>query len=96
MRKERGYWTKERCFEVCLEFNNKTDLKNKYGRAYTFLLKSGDLEEACIHMCQKNVKPSGYWTKERCLEEALKYSTMKEFRNVSSAAYNASHKGVVK
>jgi hypothetical protein len=30
-------------------------------------------------------KPVGYWTKEKCQEEALKYKTKKEFQKNSSA-----------
>ena len=37
-------------------------------------------------------KPNGYWTKERCHKEALKYSIRKEFVKGSSGAYNAAYK----
>lgn len=33
-------------------------------------------------------KPSGYWTKERCIEEAKKYKTRKEFRQKNSGVYH--------
>lgn len=33
-------------------------------------------------------KPNGYWTYERCKEEALKYKTKKELRNECSIIYN--------
>lgn len=33
------------------------------------------------------MKPHYYWSKERCLEEALKYKTRKEFSDNSSSAY---------
>lgn len=32
-------------------------------------------------------KPRGYWTEERCLEEAKKYKTKKDFRGGSYSAY---------
>ena len=32
-------------------------------------------------------KPYGYWTKERCKEESLKYSNRKEFKMLSKSAY---------
>lgn len=35
----------------------------------------------------KEIKPSGYWTKERCQEEALKYISRKEFGENSGSAY---------
>lgn len=37
-----------------------------------------------VHM---EKKPKGYWTKERCAEEALKYSTPDEFRKNAGSAY---------
>jgi predicted GIY-YIG superfamily endonuclease len=32
-------------------------------------------------------RPTNYWTKERCAEEALKYESKKDFRNKSKTAY---------
>lgn len=37
-------------------------------------------------------KPSGYWTKERCYEEALKYMTKSEFKRKSVTAYCVTRK----
>lgn len=34
-------------------------------------------------------KPKGYWTKERCHAEALKYRTKSEFNSGSTSAYSA-------
>lgn len=36
----------------------------------------------------KKRKPKGYWTKERCQEEALKYESRSEFKKYSGSAYN--------
>jgi hypothetical protein len=33
-----------------------------------------------------------YWTEERCAEEALKYTTRKDFLETSPGAYNAAKK----
>ena len=32
-------------------------------------------------------KPNGYWTKEKCQEEALKYDNTKNFKENSKTAY---------
>ena len=40
--------------------------------------------------CDK--KPSGYWTKERCQEEALKYNSKSELKKKRSRVYNISLK----
>ncbi|KJG00099.1 GIY-YIG nuclease family protein [Photobacterium angustum] len=37
-------------------------------------------------------KPAGYWTKELCKEEALKFKTKAEFRREAGAAYDAAHR----
>ena len=37
-------------------------------------------------------KPSGYWTKERCGEEAKKYNTRSEFREYASGALTTATK----
>lgn len=39
-------------------------------------------------MSKNPPKPRNFWTKERCREEALKYSTKKEFRAYSSSVYS--------
>lgn len=42
-------------------------------------------------------KPDGYWTEEKCLEEAKKYKTYKDFISKSSSAYqNSVRKGWIK
>ena len=40
-----------------------------------------------------NYKPKGYWNKEKCHEEALKYSSRMEFSKKSGGAYNAAVRG---
>lgn len=37
-------------------------------------------------------RPAGYWTKERCQEEALKYNRRVKFKTKSSSAYNTARK----
>ena len=54
------------------------------------MLNNGWLDELCPHM--KTKKPNGYWTKERCAEEALKYETKSEFQKNSGGAYRAALK----
>ena len=38
------------------------------------------------------IKPSGYWTKENCKEDALKYNTKKEWRIHTGGAYISAYK----
>jgi len=37
-------------------------------------------------------KPNGYWTKEKCIEDALKYNSQYDWLHLSGKAYNAARK----
>ena len=82
--KPRGYWTKERCHEEAKRFNSRKAFQ-KGSTAYTRAHKAGWLDDICQHMSGGRV-PNGYWTKQRCHDEAKKFLTRVEFEN-SSAFY---------
>lgn len=88
MRKPRGYWTKERCQEEALKYNNRTDFQKKSNGSYMSSHKNGWLDEVCGHMVYKQ-RPSGYWTKERCRNQSLKYNTIDELRKNGKGLYNS-------
>ena len=88
-RKSKGYWTKERCHEEALKFKTKTEFKIESRSAYESALKKGWLDNICSHM-ESLKKIKGYWGKDRCREEALKYKTRSEFRIKSRSAYSSS------
>ena len=87
IRKSNGYWTKEKCQEEASMYNSKMDFK-KNSKAYQIAYKNKWLDDICKHM-ESVRKPSGYWTKERCQEEALKYNSRTEFKKNSHAYYKA-------
>ena len=85
------YWTKEKCQEEALKYETRNNFQIKSGSAYTKAFKNEWLDEICSHM--KIIRKSnGYWTKEKCQEEALKYETRKIFHINSNSAYLISHK----
>ena len=86
-----NYWTKEKCAEEALKYKTRKEFSDKNGSAYGKSRKNKWLNEICIHMVEI-LKPVRYWTKERCQEEALKYTTRNDFRKKSPSAYNASLK----
>ncbi|MBA6372505.1 GIY-YIG nuclease family protein [Colwellia sp. BRX8-4] len=90
-KKSKGYWTIDRCHEEALKYKVKVDFKNKSGGAYTAARKKGWMDEVCSHMMSLQ-KPSGYWTKERCQQEALRYKVKEDFRKESGGAYSAAIK----
>ena len=84
----RGYWTKQRCFEEARKYDSQKEFQEKAGGAFTALKRNGCLKEACAHMEADKHMP-GYWTKEKCREEAKKYSTKSAFRKGCQGAYSA-------
>ena len=79
-------YDKNKCHEAALQCSNKTEFQKKFSGAYQNCLKYGWLDEVCSHM--KHIKyRNGYWNDEKVLEEAKKYTTLKEFRENGSGAY---------
>jgi hypothetical protein len=83
-----GYWTFERCIEYALNYKVKEHWKKGHPPSYQAAIAHGFYDECTKHMIQIN-KPPKYWTKERCIQEARKYSTFKEWTKKSSSSLNA-------
>jgi hypothetical protein len=91
VRKIKGYWTKEKCIEKVILCDSRHDFKNRYSSAYNVALQNKWLDEICSHMIEVR-KIKGYWTYEKCKEEALKYNNKKEFRKKNGGAYASARK----
>ena len=76
--KKSGYWTKEKCLENALKYNTRKEWFKKSGGAVKSAKKNGWYDECVKHMV-RFYKPKGYWTKEHCMEEALKFKTKSEW-----------------
>ena len=90
MRKPRGYWTYERCFEEAKKYKTRMDFKNGSPRAYSLSAKNKWLDD--YNWFELIQRPNGYWTKKRCFEEASKYSLMKDFSKQSPSAHSKASK----
>ena len=90
-KKPNGYWSFERCKEECLKYESKSEFRKNNVSAYSTSKKNKWLDDICSHMIE-NRKPSGYWTFERCKEEALKYNTKEEFKENNQGAYSRTYK----
>jgi len=90
-RKQRNHWSRDSCYQVALNYKSRSQFKNNSGSAYSAAIKNGWVDEICSHM-QQLQKSNGYWTIEKCHEEALKFTSTKDFRINSSAAYAAALK----
>ena len=91
MKKKRNkpkFLNKEICCKEALKYSNKKEFRKECPKIYDFICKNRWLEELCSHQNQR--KKAGYWTKNRCKEEASKYKTKSEFMLNSSSAYNIS------
>jgi hypothetical protein len=85
-----GYWTKDKCIEDALGHSSRKSWKDSSG-GFLAAKRNGWLDECTAHMTQL-VKPIGYWTKEKCVEEALKYSTPNDWRIGSGSSYGIARK----
>lgn len=86
-----GYWTKARCAAEALKFHSRFEFDRNFNSAYTAAQRRGWLDEICGHMSAR-LGPHGYWTKQRCTEESLKYSTRTEFARGAASAYQAARR----
>lgn len=85
MRKPNGYWTYEKCKDVALLCNSKTDMYNKYGSVYNKINKNRWFE--LLNHFNELKKPNGYWTYEKCKEVALKCENKSDFQNKFGTPY---------
>jgi predicted GIY-YIG superfamily endonuclease len=79
-------WTYENCKNAALKYVNRSDYQKYERGAYSSALRNKWLDEICSHMTQYRL-PNGYWTKERCHEEALKYNDKKTYSTNSNSSY---------
>lgn len=82
-----GYWTIETCKQAALKYNNITRFARANPAAYNAAMSNGWGETVLSHMV-RTIRPSGYWSKERCAEEALKYNTITDFQKYCKSGYN--------
>ena len=80
IRKPRNYWDIDRCGKESIKYNCVNEFKKHNNAAYSASYRNGWLSEICKHMVSPQ-KPKGYWTKERCREESLKYRTITELQD---------------
>ncbi|HIF9072491.1 TPA: GIY-YIG nuclease family protein [Photobacterium damselae] len=80
----RTKWTYDLVHQEALKYKTRTDFFKGCQSAYSYASKNGWLNLVCDHMQSKS-KPYGYWTKDRCREDALKYNTRTEFQKNSVA-----------
>ncbi len=81
-------WSRELCEQESRKYTTIYDFYNNNKKAYSAAVRYGWLDS--FTWLQRIVRPNGYWTRERCEEEARKYNTKGEFLKGCSAAHSAS------
>lgn len=76
---EHGKWTKQTILESAKRFTTVSAWRKEEGSAYVKAIKLDCLELAKSHM-EITKKANGYWTKEKVLESAKKYTKISEWR----------------
>lgn len=82
----------ERCREIASKYTSRKEFNKNDVNIYNICVKHGWLDEICSHMTYKKYRPKGYWDKERCRAESLKYKTRMDFKRGSGSAYSYSVK----
>ena len=81
-----GYWDSyDHCYDEAKKYKNRRRFQKGCSGAYRKALKNGWLDD--YTWFEKMKKPNGYWNREKCFEEAKKYSTRSGFQRQSKGAY---------
>lgn len=80
-------WSYDKCKEEALKYKTKNSFIRVNNPIYKYIIEN-NWNELLSHIPITEPKPSGYWTYERCKEEALKYKTTKEFGKKCISAFN--------
>lgn len=83
-------WSKELCEQESRKYATIYDFYNNNKTAYSAAVRYGWLDS--FTWLQRIVRPNGYWTRERCEEESLKYTSKRDFLEGCPAAYAAAVK----
>lgn len=83
-------WNYDTCLNAAKEFDNYTSFIKTYPKAANLARKEGWISE--YFWLKKTVMPNGYWTYEKCYEEAKKYNTRSEFEKGNGSVYSLSLK----
>jgi len=87
-RKPNGYWTLERCRDVCKNYDSQAELIRDHRDVYSAIKEHGWQKECFVPM-KGMKKPNGYWTLEKCMQEASKYDSPADMKRGNPKAYSA-------
>ena len=88
--RNRFVWTKGMCETVAREFASVGEFRKECPGAYHKAVRAGWLKN--YEWLSDRRKRRGFWSRERCLREALKYRTLGGLVKGCPAAYYAAHR----
>ena len=89
----KGSWTREKILKSAQSCRDRTEFQKKFPGAYDATIRLRLLPE--IHGMIPRRRPEPYWTDDRLLSEATKYSTRMDFKRHAPSAYViAGRKGI--
>ncbi len=84
--RRRSSWTLERCKLSAKVYKTRSAWRIGAPSAYRAAKKYGWLQSCCAHM-EYLKKPNGYWTEDKCLQDARQYLARSEWEKNSPSAY---------
>ena len=78
-------WSREACEKEAKKYENLKDFRENSSGAYNVSTKRGWIKDY-VWLKTKTHK-AGYWNYDKCLEEAKKYETRRQFKKESPSAY---------
>ncbi len=89
--KPSGYWDNyDHCYKEARKYKNRRGFQKGCYGAYTKAWRNGWLNDYIWF--EERKKPNGYWNRETCHNEAIKYITKKEFKEKANGAYQLAYK----
>lgn len=83
-------WSPELCIIEAKKYISKTDFRKANPNAYDYAIKAKLINS--YFWFQEKRKPNGFWSYERCSNEALKYKTKAEFKKGNASAHSAAQR----
>ena len=80
-------WTLEACMNEAKKYNTRKEWQTLSAGSYNAAHKKKWLDKCCIHMTRQ-LAPKGYWTLERCIEDAKQYKKLEDWSNAKPSGYS--------
>ena len=88
----KGKWTFEKAYKIAQQFQTVNEMCEEYEYLYKISKARGWLEKFDWFRGEEiRIEKQTKWTEDTCREEALKYTSRKDFRKYNRGAYDKAH-----